>query len=120
MDDPDSLGLTGGLLRSDALTVTRMVTPLEGVKSIELLAQGNVTVKGSMFNAWGDRMTYDQAKDLLILEGTGRADAELFYQERKGEPTQHAQMGTIRYRPSTNQLQIGNARSLEFSQFPTQ
>ncbi len=120
MDDPDSLGLTGALLRSDALTVTRMTTPLEGVKSIELLAQGNVTVKGSRFNAWGDRMTYDQAKDLLILEGTGRADAELFYQERKGEPQQHAQMGTIRYRLKTNQLQIGNARSLEFSQFPTQ
>ena len=120
MDDPDALGPKGALLTSDKLTVTRMTTPLDGVKSMELVAQDNVSVRGSMFNAWGHRMTYDQAKDLLILEGTGRADAELFYQERKGAAPQHAQMGKIRYRPSTSQIWIDDQRSVEFSQFPTQ
>ena len=120
MDDPDSLGPNGALLTSDELTVTQMTTPLDGTKSMELVAQGNVRVKGSTFNAWGHRMTYDQAKDLLILEGTGRADAELFYQERVGAPTQSAKMGKIRFRPSTNQVQIDDGRSVEFSQFPTQ
>jgi hypothetical protein len=120
MDDPDALGPKGALLSSDDLTVTQMTTPLDGGESMELVARGNVSVEGEMFNAWGNRMTYDQAKDLLILEGTGRADAELYYQERVGAPTQHAQMGTIRYRPSTNQLEISDARSVEFSRFPTQ
>ena len=120
MDDPDSLGPKGALLSSDELTITQMTTPLDGIKSMELVAQGNVRVEGSTFNAWGHRMTYDQAKDLLILEGTGRADAELFYQKHVGTPTQHIQMGKIRYRPSTHQLQIVDQRSMEFNQFPKQ
>ena len=120
VDDPDSLGPNGALLTSDELTVTQMTTPLDGGESMELVAQGNVRAEGNMFNAWGHRMTYDQAKDLLILEGTGRVDAELYYQKREGAPPQHAQMGTIRFRPSTKQIQIDDARSVEFNQFPTQ
>ena len=120
IDDPESLGPEGALLTSDELTVTSMATPQDGGQSMELLAQGNVRVEGNMFNAWGHRMTYDQSKDLLILEGTGWADAELFYQKREGEPHQHAQMGKIRFRPSTNQVQIDDGRSVEFSQFSRQ
>ena len=120
MNDPDSLGPEGALLTGDELTVTQMTSPLDDTKSMELLAQGNVRVEGNMYNAWGHRMTYDQAKDLIILEGTGRADAQLFYQKRKGDPPQHSQMGKIRYRPSTNQIQIDDGRSVEFSQFSAQ
>jgi lipopolysaccharide export system protein LptA len=120
MDDPDSLGPNGALLTSDELTVTQMTSPLDDTKSMELVARDNVRVEGKMFNASGHRMTYDHAKDLLILEGTGRADAELFYQKRAGAPPQHAKMGKIRFRRSTNQIQIDDARSVEFNQFPTQ
>ena len=119
IDDPDSLGPKGALLTSDALTVTQIATPLEGDSSLELLAQGNVRVEGSMFNAWGHRMSYDQAKDLLILEGTGRADAQLFYQKRVGAPTQNVQMGKIRYRPKTNEIQLDDASSVDLNQFPS-
>ncbi len=35
-------------------------------------------------------MTYAQAKDLIVLEGTGRIDAQLWRQVQVGSPTSHA------------------------------
>ena len=86
--------------------------------TIELEAQGNTVVEGVDFTARAIRMTYSQAKDLLILEGDGRTDAELFRQEQVGGKTSKAVAQKILYQPKTKQLRVEDARSFELSQFP--
>ena len=53
-------------------------------RPMEMEAIGNVSVEGATFQALANRMTYAEAKDLLVLEGDGRDDAELYRQERVG------------------------------------
>ena len=59
------------------------MSPVSGSSggNMELTALDNVIAEGTNFTARSARLTYTQAKDLLILEGDGRSDAELFKQE---------------------------------------
>ena len=45
-------------------------------RPMEMESVGNVSVEGATFRALANRMTYAEAKDLLVLEGDGRNDAE--------------------------------------------
>ena len=115
--DPDALGPDGVVLHCDRLRVTQMTTPLEGRTSMELEAAGNTVVEGNTFTARASRISYAEAKDLLVLEGSGRTDAELFRQERVGGATSKAAARKILYWPKTNRLNVEGARSLELSSF---
>jgi hypothetical protein len=57
-------------------------------------------------------MTYTEAKDLLIMEGNGRTDAELYYQKHVGGPVSKKSAHKIFYWRSTGQAQFGGPRSL--------
>jgi len=99
-----------------------MQTPANNRSSMELDAAGNTVLegkseKGDKFVARALRMTYDQAKDLLVLEGDGRTDAELFRQQQVGGPMSKATARKIHFWPSTNRLRVDGAHSLELSQF---
>jgi hypothetical protein len=118
VDEPDALGPKGVTLRCDRLTMTDMPGPLQGDRSIELEAAGNIIAEGSQFTARAVRMTYAEAKGLLVLEGDGRVDAELYRQAAIGAPTSTAAARKILYWPRTGRLQVEGARSLELTQFP--
>ncbi len=64
-------------------------------------------------------MSYAQAKDLSILEGDGRTDAELWHQPRLGGPTSKHAARKIFYWPETNRLRVEGARSLELDRLPS-
>jgi len=113
--DPDRLGPRGGVMHSDRLTVSQMEAPVGGQESIELEASGNTIVEGSTFTARAIRLTYAQAKDLLILEGDGRSDAELFRQTHIGGPTSKAAARKILYWPKSDRMKIDGARTIELS-----
>ena len=88
-DDPQTLGLGGGfILHCDVLQVDNMTPPGAVQRASELLAAGNVLAEGasdgSLFTAWATRLTYNTYKDLLILEGDGRTDAQLYRQADAG------------------------------------
>ena len=117
-DDPDALGPRGAILTCDQLGVAEMIAPSGNGRAMELEALGNTLVEGRTFTARAVRMTYAEAKDLLILEGNGRTDAELFRQEQVGGPTSKAAARKILYWPSTNRLKVDGARSLELTGFP--
>ena len=53
---------------------------------MELETLGNTLVEARQFTARSYRMTYSEAKDLLVLEGDGRVNAQLFRQDRPGAP----------------------------------
>ena len=58
------------------------------------------------YKARGQRITYADTKDLLVLEGDGRADVELFRQARIGDPVDRVAARKIFYWPKTNRLKV--------------
>jgi lipopolysaccharide export system protein LptA len=116
-DRLEDLPEKGVLMNCDRLTVTEMGATQQGQKLYEMEAAGNARVEGKTFTATADRMTYAQAKDLIVLEGDGRADAELWRQSRVGGPTEHAAARKILFWKSDNRAQVDDARFLDLSQF---
>jgi len=133
MNDPDSLGDEGVVMQCDRLSVNEMFegpgTRGQGPgasssisnqqSSIELVADGNTKVEGKTFRARSIRMTYAKSKDLLILEGDGRNDAQLFVQQQLGGPTKEFAARKIFYSPKTGRSRAEGARSLQWDQLPT-
>ena len=115
--DPDpAAGLGRGqyLLTSDRLAIAdaaaRVSSPEAG---IELTALGNATIEGEAFSARAWRLAYAHAKELVILEGDGRADAELW---RKGSTTPDAAAQQIRFWTNTQSIQVDGGRFLNLGQ----
>ncbi|MCA9270362.1 MAG: hypothetical protein KDA41_17895, partial [Planctomycetales bacterium] len=107
------------LLSSDALQVaeTAGLAPgdNENGASFELQALGNAMVEGKTFTARAHRLAYAQAKDLLVIEGDGRTDAELFRQAQAGGAAGRAAARKILYWPSTGRMDVDTFRSLDWA-----
>ncbi len=85
-------------------------------RPMEMEAIGNVSVEGATFRALANRMTYAEAKDLLVLEGDGRNDAELYRQERVGAPPTKIAARKILYWRMANQVSVNDARFFDLDQ----
>ncbi|MCD4728195.1 MAG: hypothetical protein K8R46_11065, partial [Pirellulales bacterium] len=117
-DNLDALGPDGVTLHCDRLSVVEMSTPTGNRRSVELEALGNTVAEGTTFTARGHRITYAEAKDLLVLEGSGRGYAELFRQLKLGTPPSRVAARKILYWPKTKRLELIDAQSLEIGRFP--
>ncbi len=113
------------VLTSDQLTTSQ--TPARGdVRSqMEMEAVSNVRVEsqrleGDSFSALAQRLTYSQAKDMLVLSGDGRTNAELYRQQQPGAPQTKTAAGTISYWPTTRQVKVGDLKFLDSTQFGNQ
>jgi lipopolysaccharide export system protein LptA len=118
-DDPDALGPEGFLLTCDRLGIADMDTPTGEGRAIALEATGDTVVEGQTFTARAVRMTYDKAKDLLILEGNGHTNAELSGQKVIGGPISTAAARKIHFWPTSRRLSIDGGRWLELNDLPT-
>lgn len=103
-------------MSSNLLTVTELPTGPAAQRGIELDASGNVEVEGINFEtqnffARGDRMSYAAAKDLLILEGDGRAPAVLARQNPHGA----ASGRKILFWPASQRIKVDGAQSIDFT-----
>jgi hypothetical protein len=117
MDPPEGLGEGQFLMTSDRLALASVAPAAgEGDSEVELVASGNATIEGSAFVARGARVSYAQAKRMMILEGDGRTDAELWIQ---GSTTPDATAQQIRFWTDTYRFQIHGARFLDLSQLGT-
>lgn len=104
-------------ISSDVLSVGQSpVSPGQRQTAIELAAGGNVLVEGETFTARSTRLSWSEAKDLLVFEGDGRSDAQLFRQERVGGPTSSASAGKILYWRALNRVDVEDARFLDLDQ----
>jgi hypothetical protein len=92
--------------------------PLPGLErnTLELAAGGNVLVEGESFTARSARLTWSEAKDLLVFEGDGRADAQLFRQLKVGGQPSSASAGKILYWRGLNRVDVEDARYLDLDQ----
>jgi hypothetical protein len=84
--------------------------------SIELGAGGNVLVEGESFTARSARLSWSEAKDLLVFEGDGRSDAQLFRQLQAGALPSTASAGKILYWRALNRVDVEDARFLDLDQ----
>jgi len=75
-----------------------------------------VLVEGESFTARSARLTWSEAKDLLVFEGDGRADARLFRQVRPGAAPSSASAGKILYWRSQERVEVEDARYLDLDQ----
>jgi hypothetical protein len=127
-DDVDELGPGGVLMTCDQLTVRQTTAkPTASAPDhppIELEAIGNTSVEGEQFRALAYRLTYSEEKDLLMLEGDGRTDAQLFRQERPGDPLAPTAAKRIFYwgmsGRSPNRISVNDFRYLDFNQTPSE
>ena len=67
--------------------------------SNEMIATGNAHILNDRFDATADRVSYDQSTDMLVVEGTPRRDANLWFKQTANDqnPT-HLVAEKIRYR----------------------
>ncbi len=118
----DALGPNGGTMTCDALTVqqTDVISPVVAGQSahhpLEMLAEGNVVAEGQLYTSRSARLTYTEAKDLIVLEGDGRGAAQLFRQERPGAPTSTTIARRIQYLRSANRVEVNDVRSITADQ----
>lgn len=109
-DRPDPPGI---LLRSDRLSVVQMQQG--GQRSVELDARGNATMEGRNVYARAERMSYVEAKDQIVLEGGGRANAELWRQLQPGLPSSRTAARKILYWRSTNHIEVDDVELLDLN-----
>lgn len=118
-DDMRSLGPEGIVMTCDQLTVREMPAVVRGERgTMELEATGQVLIEGQTFTAHSHRLTYSQAKDLLIFEGDGRSDAELFRQLAIGQQMTKATARKIMYWRTANRAEVDDARHLDLGNIP--
>jgi hypothetical protein len=116
-DRPDGLGEKGVVINSDELAIYEMGPWVSRRRrAVELLASGNAVVEGRAFNAHANRLKYAEAKDLVVLEGDGRRDAELWRQEQIGGPRSHAAARQIWFWRGENRIEVDDARFIDLTQ----
>lgn len=135
LNHPNGLPPDTATLKSDKLTVSEDPTarfapgaPSTRDKSrigpLELIAVGNVELEGAaegkgIFNAQAYSASYNQQKELFILDGSGRQDATLWVQQKPGtQPAKHS-AGKISFWRKTQRVKIGNIKSFDYAPAPT-
>jgi lipopolysaccharide export system protein LptA len=115
-DDPDQLGPRGVVARCERLSVDEVPVALKKTRALAIEASGNARVENPAYTARAHRITYDQGKDLLVLEGDGLSLAELFQQPQAGAMMARFAAKKILYWPKTKTLSYGGAQSLQIGQ----
>ncbi|MEX0939153.1 MAG: hypothetical protein WDZ59_14930 [Pirellulales bacterium] len=112
LNNPGRLRAGDFLLDCDQLTVAQSPLQVTGRPPIELETRGNVRVEGREFLARSHRMTYDQSKDLLTLEGDGTTDAQLWRQDRNNKPLEAR---AIQFWRSEPRVEVDDGRGFPFT-----
>jgi hypothetical protein len=112
-DPPDGLAPDVYLLTSDRLALAEMPAAGDDEAAVEVVADGNATIEGSHFTARAWRVSYARGKELLILQGDGRNDAELWL---KGSVTPDAAAQQIRFWTHNNSIQVDGGRFFQLTQ----
>ncbi|MCC6124024.1 MAG: hypothetical protein IT426_03610 [Pirellulales bacterium] len=123
-DKSDPLGPNEFMLKCDNLEVRNAVHPVTKANSTEMDAQGNSVVYGVrstpnekdvMYTARAMRISYNTAKDQLILEGDGRTDVHLYRQLQLGAPWDDTAMKKIIFYIKTNTVSTEGIQSLQIN-----
>jgi lipopolysaccharide export system protein LptA len=107
-------GPQGAELHCQQLTVADL--SVIGRRGIELEAVGNTYIESPKYVARAHRLTFSQAKEVLVLEG-GRQDAQIWLGENR-TPMPNAAARRITYQLLTGKLEVNGVRYLELNRLP--
>jgi hypothetical protein len=105
----------GLLMTSDRLSITQLPGATPDLRTYEMEATGNTVVEGALYTARASRITYAQAKELLVIEGNGRSDAELSYQPKLGSTPSKVNARKIMFWPTANRVEVDDARMFDLN-----
>lgn len=112
-----ALGDQGILMTSDAMQVTQGLPPEKtGDPWYELLAEGNTRVDGRVFTARAHRISYTSQKDMLVVKGDGRTDAELWYQQKGAATHSYQAAREFKYWPKSGNFELIDGRVTDVQQ----
>ena len=118
-DKLDSVGENGVVMNCQKLTLTQIADVNDAKKTtVDLAAEGNTLVENPTFTARADRITFSQAKDLLILQGGSRSDAQLWHQARVGGPVIREAARKILYWRGTKRVEFEDIKYLNVNRSP--
>lgn len=123
---PETITLTSDRLRvnEDSLVASRPRQPSQlgkiALGPMQLQANGNVRIDGQspkqgMFAATAERVSYEQAKELFILEGSNRVPATLWHRDPVSGQQIENSAGKIMYNRQSGQAAFDVVRSIEFT-----
>lgn len=114
-DRPESWAQQTVLIDADQMQVNAIRDEATKTDSYNLVAEGNTLVEGTTFTARAPRLTYAQSKDLLVIEGDARTDAELHHQKKIGGQNSDTKAQRFMIWPSTNRVQVDGATFLDLT-----
>ncbi len=112
--NPEKLGKPGqqgAELHCEQLTVADL--SVIGSRGVELEAIGNTYIEAQSYVALAHRLTFSQAKEMLVLEG-GRQDARLWLDKNR-TPTPNAAARRISYQVRTRKVEVNGASYLDLN-----
>jgi hypothetical protein len=111
-DAPGGLGTQGMVLEARQLTVQEMPAKTRRDRGwFELEALGNVVAEGTGFTARGDRLTYAEEKDQIVLRGDGLTEAEFFQEDVGGGPRRESTANELTYWLGAQRLLVTGFKS---------
>ncbi len=124
-DVPGGLGPRGAHLRCERLALAEMGPQISpDRKAVEIEATGNAVIESETYTARAKRISFAEAKQLIILEGDGRVEAELWRQARTGAARSHTAARKILYwhneDPRLTRVEVNDATVLDLSGFGVQ
>lgn len=112
LDDPRGLPPRSMFVTCDQLSVSQMGPQVNGRNTREMEALGNIRLEdqqplGDLLTAQAHRMTYSEAKNMIVLMGDGRIPAELNQQAGPAAPRNPLRANQINYWRSTGRTVLG-------------
>jgi hypothetical protein len=116
--DPNHLPDKALWMRSEELEVSQRPLQADGTRPVEMRASGKVRVEANAFFADADRLDYDEAKDMFVLEGSPRDPATLWRQQRLGAPVSSQRARKFIYWRQNGRIQVFDAQDGNFLDLP--
>jgi hypothetical protein len=113
MIDADKLPPQAVWMAADRLDVGQINSPDQKDATYELDAHGNVEIRGELFHAEGQTVTFDQAKQLFTLRADDEYAAMIARRERIGGPWDYTYANLIRFSPVNNTLSFDRVKRIK-------
>ena len=88
--------------------------------TVEMKAEGNVSVRSLSFRTNSQRVSFYQASDLLIVGGNEAEPAQIWYQAGPSASNQYAEAAEIKYWHKSGQIAVDQLGKAEYSSEPEQ